>query len=172
MIDPAVRATRVEPHVGQRRIRWPRLRRVGRRGIVALLFFRHHFSCVWAGDSRLYLLRGQHLRQISRDHSRVQELVDQGLLTPEEARRDPRGNVITRAVGAQEQLELDMVHERFLPGDVFLLCSDGLTKTVEDHEIETMLQAPAATAVTALISAALERGAPDNVTVVVIQTHG
>jgi serine/threonine protein phosphatase PrpC len=139
--------------------------------IVALLFFRQHFSCLWAGDSRLYLLRGQELRQISRDHSRVQELVDQGLLTPEEARQDPRSNVITRAVGAEAQLELDMVHERFYAGDLFLLCSDGLTKTVADHEIAAILRSPAETAVAALIGAALDRGAPDNVTVVVVETH-
>jgi serine/threonine protein phosphatase PrpC len=136
--------------------------------VVTLLFFGGYYACIWAGDSRLYCLRDGNLRQINRDHSEVQELVDQGLLEPAEARGHRRGNVITRAVGADETLALDVVHDPVRKDDVFLLCSDGLTKTLEDAEIADMLKRPIASAVDDLIRAALDRGAPDNVTVVAV----
>jgi serine/threonine protein phosphatase PrpC len=137
--------------------------------VVALLFFQRHYACAWAGDSRLYLLRDGILRQVSRDHSHVQDLVDQGILSPEMARHDSRGNVITRAVGAAEQVELDIVHEPYFPNDVFLLCSDGLTKTLADDEIAALLDLPIASAVDGLIASSLDHGAPDNVTAVVVR---
>ncbi len=137
--------------------------------IVALLFFERHYACAWAGDSRLYLLRDGNLQQISRDHSRVQDLVDQGILTAEEARTDSRGNVITRAVGGNEQFEIEVVHGPYLPDDVFLLCTDGLTKSVEDDEIALLLRLPVPEAVDALVNASLLHGTRDNVTVVVVQ---
>jgi serine/threonine protein phosphatase PrpC len=137
--------------------------------VVILMFFQRHYACAWAGDSRLYLLRERHLRQVSRDHSQVQELVDQGVLSPELARHDSRGNVITRAVGADEKLELDVVHEHYLPNDVFLLCSDGLTKALGDDEIIALLDLPTTSAAEALIAASLDHGAPDNVTAVVVR---
>jgi len=137
--------------------------------VVALLFFAGYYACIWAGDSRLYCLREGNFRQINRDHSEVQELVDRGLLDPAEARGHRRGNVITRAVGADETLALDVVHAPVMKDDVFLLCSDGLTKTLEDAEIADMLKRPLASAVDDLMQAALDRGAPDNVTVVAVQ---
>lgn len=137
--------------------------------IVALLFFEQHFACAWAGDSRLYLRRGGHFRQVNRDHSEVQELVDQGILRATEARHHPRGNVVTRAVGAFEKLELEMVQDVLSEDDVFLLCSDGLTKTVEDDEMAALLNQPVDQAVEALIQTALDRGAPDNVTVIAVR---
>jgi protein phosphatase len=137
--------------------------------VVALLFFQRHYACAWAGDSRLYLLRDRVLRQISRDHSHVQDLVDQGILSPEMARHDSRGNVITRAVGAAEKIELEIVHEPYLPNDVFLLCSDGLTKALADEEIAALLDVPIASAADGLIAASLAHGARDNVTAVVVR---
>ncbi len=137
--------------------------------VVALLLFDQHFACAWAGDSRLYLLRERDLRQLSRDHSEVQELVDQGVLAPADARHHPRGNIVTRAIGAHEQLDLEIVHGRAHENDVFLLCSDGLTKTVEDAEIAALLEQPVERAVEAMIAAALAGGAPYNVTVVAIK---
>jgi serine/threonine protein phosphatase PrpC len=138
--------------------------------VVALLVFGQHYACAWAGDSRLYLFRNNRLRQISRDHSEVQEMVDAGLIAPEEARRHPRGNIVTRAVGARDNLVLEMVQDQLRPNDVFLLCSDGLTKELEDDEIAAMLaERPVNEAVDALIGAALERGARDNVTVIVMR---
>jgi serine/threonine protein phosphatase PrpC len=140
--------------------------------VVVLLFFQHHFACAWAGDSRLYLRRDGTLRQISHDHSQVQQLVDEGSLTPEAARRHPLGNVISRAVGADDTLELSIVHERMYENDVFLLCSDGLTKTLDDDRIARLLEQPVAAAAGTLVRETLEYGAPDNVSVVVVQVVG
>lgn len=139
--------------------------------VVALLVFGQHFACAWAGDSRLYLMRDYRLRQITRDHSEVQEMVDQGLLTAAQARTHPRGNVVTRAVGAHDGLQIDKVQDRVRRDDVFLLCSDGLTKMLEDREIAALLGAdrPIEIAVEMLVDAALDRGATDNVTVVGVQ---
>ncbi len=138
--------------------------------IVTLLAFGQHFACAWAGDSRLYLHRNGRLRQISRDHSEVQEMVDCGMLTPEEARTHPRANVVTRAVGAEDDLTLEMVQDQVRAGDVFLLCSDGLTKMLEDSEIAPLAAIrPIDGAVDALIETTLRRGGTDNVTVVMIE---
>lgn len=138
--------------------------------VVALLVFGQHFACTWAGDSRLYVLRDYRLHQVSRDHSEVQELVDQGVLTAEQARSHPRANVVTRAVGAHEKLVLDMMQDRVRHDDVFLLCSDGLTKMLEDGEIAAILSdRPVEMSVEMLVDAALKRGATDNVTVVGVQ---
>ncbi len=137
--------------------------------IVALLLVEQRFACVWAGDSRLYLLRNGRLHQVNRDHSEVQEMVDRGLLRPAEARHHPRGNIVTRAVGAYEKLELEMTEDLICDGDMFLLCSDGLTKTMADDEIAAVLARPVDHAVEALIQTALNRGAPDNVTVVAVK---
>jgi serine/threonine-protein phosphatase Stp1 len=138
--------------------------------IVALLFFGQHYACAWAGDSRLYLLRNGRLRQISRDHSEVQELVDAGEISPEEARYHPRGNLITRAVGAHGELVLEMVQDQLRPDDMFLLCSDGLTKPIDDVDIERLMAGRSPEeAARALVDAALAAGAPDNVTVVAVK---
>jgi serine/threonine protein phosphatase PrpC len=139
--------------------------------VVTLLVFGQHFACAWAGDSRLYLVRDYRLRQISRDHSEVQEMVDHGVLTPEEARTHPRANVVTRAVGAHDALQIDKVQDRVRHDDIFLLCSDGLTKMVEDREIAALLggDRPIEMSVEMLVDKTLERGATDNVTVVGVQ---
>ncbi|MFE0752570.1 PP2C family protein-serine/threonine phosphatase [Inquilinus sp. NPDC058860] len=137
--------------------------------VVVLMIHGGHFACLWAGDSRLYLLRDRQLWQISRDHSYVQDLIDSGILAPEEALHHPEANVITRAVGAAGELELDMEGSTVLPGDVFLLCSDGLTRVVADAEIANLLDAmPPEQAANTLVDLALGRGAPDNVTVVAL----
>jgi serine/threonine protein phosphatase PrpC len=138
--------------------------------IVALLFFGQHYACAWAGDSRLYLMRNGRLRQVTRDHSEVQELVDAGEITAEEARHHPRGNLITRAVGAHDELLLEMVQDQLRPDDMFLLCSDGLTKPVDEAEIERLMRGRAPEeAAQALLEAALAGGAPDNVTVIAVK---
>lgn len=126
--------------------------------------------CLWAGDSRLYRLRGGVLEMISRDHSYVQELVDQGLLDEAGARNHPRSNIVTRAVGVADEVELDMLDLQVLPGDSFLLCSDGLNKTAEDHELLTVLRHVDPYAVVrSLVHLGLTRGAPDNITAVVVK---
>ncbi len=140
--------------------------------VVALLAFDGHFACVWAGDSRAYLFRDGQLRRLSRDHSVVQELTDSGYMTVEDARHSKRANVITRAVGVHKDLVLDVVQGPSDPGDRYLLCSDGLTGLVEDTEIAQILsQSPLDAAAEDLIALTLERGAKDNVTVVIIEAH-
>lgn len=139
--------------------------------VVVLLAYEHQCACLWAGDSRIYRLRDGHLEQLTRDHSHVQELVDQGLLAPEEAHRHPLANVITRAVGSTDDLEIDEVVHPLQVGDLFLLCSDGLNKTVTDEEIVRLLthsEHNCQEAVKAFIHLALMRDASDNVTTVVV----
>jgi protein phosphatase/serine/threonine-protein phosphatase Stp1 len=136
--------------------------------VVVLLVRDGHFACLWAGDSRAYLLRDGALVALTRDHSLVQQLVDAGSLTADQAERHPHANVITRAVGdGEDVLNLDKVTGAVRPGDRFLLCSDGLTKALNGAAIA----AGAATATPAvhLVDAALAAGARDNVTAVVIE---
>ncbi|MEM0929702.1 MAG: PP2C family serine/threonine-protein phosphatase [Pseudomonadota bacterium] len=138
--------------------------------VVALLAFRDHVACLWVGDSRCYRLRGESFEQISNDHSLVQELVDAGHITEHDARSHPRRNVVTRAVGVDPALMVDQRREQVLPGDRFLLCSDGLTGPLEDAEIAHILHTntDSQAASNTLIARALEKQARDNVTVIVI----
>jgi serine/threonine protein phosphatase PrpC len=137
--------------------------------VVVMLAHENQGACLWVGDSRLYRLRHGELEQLTRDHSHVQELVDQGLLSQEEAQEHPLGNVITRAVGSSERLDIDSLHFPLEVGDIFLLCTDGLNKVVKDSEIAyLMVHAERHEIVETLIQTALARGATDNVTVVVI----
>lgn len=140
--------------------------------IVVLIVRNEHFACLWAGDSRAYLLRGGELKQITRDHSLVQELVDAGVVRPEDAESHPRANVITRAVGAgmDGEFEMDKISDRLLPGDRFLLCSDGLCKTLPAHDIATLLATnDGVPPPEVLIAAALAANASDNVTAVTVE---
>lgn len=138
--------------------------------LVALVVFQDAFACVWSGDSRIYrITRSGAIEQMSRDHTEAQELIDRGTLTREEARNWPRRNVITRAIGVFDTPELEMVQGRLEDGDLFLLCSDGLTEHVEDHEIAEIARArPLSKACDDLIELTLERGAKDNVTVIAV----
>lgn len=140
-----------------------------------LRIFDDRFAVGHVGDSRTYLFRSSELRQLTRDHSLVQDQVDQGIITREEARRHRLRNVILRAVGTKEELAVDFVRGRILPGDIFLLCSDGLTDMVEDGTIWKVLSKslPLHEKVELLIDLANRAGGNDNVTVVlseVLQT--
>lgn len=149
------------------------LRGVSMMGSTVVLMATHgdRGLCLWAGDSRLYRLRAGELQAVSRDHSYVQDLQDSGLLSEAEARLHPRANVVTRAVGVQDQLELAGSQFEVLPGDTWLLCSDGLTRTAEDHEIRHVLaHADPYQVVRSLVHLGLTRGAPDNITAIVIKT--
>lgn len=135
--------------------------------VVALLIAQGRFAVFWVGDSRAYLLRDGMLIQLTRDHTQVQELVDRGLLSEESAVDHPMSHVLARAVGVQPQIEVDVVADEVEPGDLFLLCSDGLTGQVTDREILSVLRRHGHDeAVEKLIALTLERGAPDNVTVI------
>ena len=139
--------------------------------VVVLIAYEAQCACLWVGDSRIYRLRDGQLRQLTRDHSHVQELVDQGLIAPENAHRHPLANVITRAVGSADELQIDEVVHPLQAGDLFLLCSDGLNKTVGDEEIARLLAHSdhnCQEAVKAFIHLALMRDANDNVTTVVV----
>lgn len=140
---------------------------------VVVLVFDHQFShCIWAGDSRIYRVRNNKLTRLTQDHSQVEELVQKGLLAPEEAERHPNANVITRAVGASDKLELDLVSDVRLDGDKYLLCSDGLNKVMDDLEIEQLLlNTPLDAIAPLLINTSLERKARDNVTVIVVDNQ-
>ena len=123
------------------------------------------------GDSRVYLLRDGALTQLTKDHSYVQEQVDAGLLTPEQARYHPYSNVITRCVGASETVEADIYQGEMKVGDVFLVASDGLTGMVDDRRLQAMLLARSGPGriVDALIAEANGRGGLDNITAIVVQ---
>jgi len=126
------------------------------------------------GDSRVYLLREGTLTQLTKDHSYVQEQVDAGFLTPEQARYHPYSNVITRCVGASADVEPDTYAGIVKPGDIYLVASDGLTGMVDDRRLQALLQsrAPAQKVVAALISEANGRGGLDNITAIVVRVHG
>jgi serine/threonine-protein phosphatase Stp1 len=135
--------------------------------VVVLMVRGDHYACLWAGDSRCYRLRDGQLVQISRDHSLVQELVDAGAIPPDQADRHPSANVITRAVGSEGELDLDKVSDRLRSGDRFLLCTDGLCKTLPDDEIAALLATSPPT--DRLIEAALAHQSRDDITAVAIE---
>ena len=137
--------------------------------VVSMVLGQRTGVCLWAGDSRLYRLRKGQLSRISRDHSAVQELVDAGVISQGQAENHPNSNVITRAVGGAEQLFVDAAVFAPEGGDIFLLCSDGLYNEVPDDLIRRKLALEPAAAATSLLDAALEHGARDNVTLIVIK---
>ncbi|MCP2088805.1 UNVERIFIED_ORG: protein phosphatase [Paraburkholderia sediminicola] len=140
--------------------------------VIVLLACDRFCGYLWAGDSRLYLYREGQLRQLTRDHSQVEELKSLGVITDEEARHHPAQHMITRAVGATDVLELDDDAIEVADGDVFLLCSDGLSNEISDEEILGVL-----TTVTCerasdeLVDLAIARGGRDNVTAVVVHAE-
>lgn len=136
--------------------------------VVGLAIADGSFRCFWMGDSRAYRLRGGELERLSHDHSLVQNLVDAGMLKPEEADTHQNANLITRAVGVAEKVEVDLIEGEAVSGDLFLLASDGLTRVVPDDELATELSrgSPAEIA-DRLLETVLARGAPDNVSLIV-----
>lgn len=123
------------------------------------------------GDSRAYYISGDGIRRITRDHSLVEDMVRRGDITPEEARTHPQKNLITRALGTEEQVRADFYRQSVKPGDWLLLCSDGLSNVVSDQEMlyEVLHGGPAGECCQRLLDITLSRGAPDNVTCVLFQ---
>lgn len=137
--------------------------------VVALLAEGSRLACVWAGDSRCYLLRGRQLFQLTRDHSLQQQLIDEHGMSAEEAARQPSAQALTRAIGAAEELQLDILELESLPGDVFLLCSDGLYQELGHDQLTAALIRPSAgLALQRLFELALDGRARDNLSAVVI----
>ncbi len=127
------------------------------------------------GDSRAYLLRRGSLEQLTTDHSLVAELVQSGVLTPEEAERHPQRSAITRALGTEATVDVDGFTVVAEPGDLFLICSDGLSTMLSDDEMAAAIESAGCdpdAAADALIRAANERGGEDNVTVVLFEMVG
>ncbi|MBR2687374.1 MAG: serine/threonine-protein phosphatase [Aquamicrobium sp.] len=140
---------------------------------AALLAMDGRFACLWAGDSRIYLVRNGRISQVSKDHSEVQELLDRGVISAEEALTWPRRNVITHAVGVSDQLRIDFQQGVLMAGDVFVLSTDGLTAHVRDAEIEAAVRSAAPQAACrSLLETVLARGGSDNVTIVLVKIGG
>ena len=141
--------------------------------VVAARIQGQRFEVAWVGDSRIYLWDGA-LRQLSQDHSYVQELVDQGAITSEQARSHPHRNVVTQALGVTDPdaLNVETLSGELVPGTQLLLCSDGLTEEVDDAVIARVLahtECSAQECVDGLVAAALDGGGSDNVTVILIR---
>lgn len=141
--------------------------------VVSIAFSGSRVYCAYVGDSRVYRWRGQTLDQITDDHSLANEFIRLGVLKKEDLPSFPYKNVIVRALGLQEHVEVDSFYRTAKPGDRFLLCSDGLTDLVSDEEIADVLRdvGGAKPATEALVAEALELGGVDNVTVMIVDVH-
>ncbi len=137
--------------------------------VASLMLANSHFVGIWAGDSRIYRLRDGEIQMLTADHSIVATLVESGQMTWDEAEQHPQSNAITRAVGVGDELELDKVRGETVPGDRFLICSDGLTKYATFGMLQSALsREPLETVVDRLIQIALDGGGADNISVVVV----
>jgi serine/threonine protein phosphatase PrpC len=140
--------------------------------LVAAAILGHKVYVANVGDSRAYLVNTRGITQITEDHSWVEEQVRAGLLTPEQARRHPQRNLVTRALGSRPTVDVDLFEGEIGEGDRLLLCSDGLTGRVEDPEIASLvLDHPPQEAARRLVALANERGGNDNITVLIISTQ-
>ena len=138
--------------------------------VAVLLIFDDQCCCLWAGDSRLYRMRAGQLRQLSRDQSHVQNMVDRGEILPEAAAAHPMANIVTNLIGAYDELVLEERRDCLQSGDILLVCSDGLSSTLNDTEIADILIGwPVAATADRLIERALDQGARDNVSAVVVE---
>ena len=136
--------------------------------VAALYMNQSRYAGLWAGDCRIYRMRERSLIQLTRDHSPVQDLVDRGVIQASEARSHPMSHIVSRAIGVDTSVEADLTTGELSPGDVFLLCSDGLTAVATDQDIITELAAVEGRAARRLVELALSRGSPDNVTVLTV----
>jgi serine/threonine protein phosphatase PrpC len=140
--------------------------------VVLLLFYDDRVTIAHVGDSRLYRYRGGELELVTRDHSLVQELIDQGYFTAEEARHSGNRNVVTRALGIAPEVDVELQEDVVRTGDVFLLCSDGLNDMVRDEQIRELLARhddDLQRAAQALVDAAVDQGGRDNVSVLLVR---
>lgn len=140
--------------------------------VAAIAAWETRFACFWSGDSRVYRLRRSELQQLTKDHTEVQALLDAAVITEEQAENWPRKNVITQAVGVSKDLSYDVVEGNLADGDLFLLCSDGLTEYFDNAEIEQILSEPDTeldALCVRLVGLAIERGGKDNVSVVIVR---
>jgi protein phosphatase len=140
--------------------------------LVVALFYDNKVTVAHIGDSRLYRLRGTELLQVTKDHSLLQEQIDAGLLTPEQAEQSNHKNLVTRALGVDATVEPEIHDHDALPGDIYLLCSDGLSDMVSDEDIATTLRASGAdlkSCAHQLVNRANEHGGRDNISVILVR---
>ena len=143
--------------------------------LVACLFYDDRISVAHVGDSRIYRRRGDRLEQLTLDHSLLQELVDRGFYSAEEAQRSTNRNYVTRALGVESTVEVEIQEGSVQPGDIYVLCSDGLTDMVEDEDIHLTINTFSAnlqTVAEQLIELANDNGGRDNITVTLAEITG
>ena len=141
--------------------------------MVAAAFYDNRLTVAHVGDSRLYRSREGQLEQVTTDHSLLQELIDKGFYTPEEAKKSLNKNLVTRAMGIELNVAPDLQEEAVVPGDIYLMCSDGLSDLVEDEEIHSTLKTYGEDLETAgkrLVQIANENGGKDNISVILART--
>ncbi|HEY1103107.1 MAG TPA: Stp1/IreP family PP2C-type Ser/Thr phosphatase [Burkholderiaceae bacterium] len=141
--------------------------------VVVALYAHDTLVLAHVGDSRAYRLRQGQLQQVTRDHSYVQEQVDAGLLTPTQALAAPNRNLVTRALGVENRVTVDVASHALAAGDVWLLCTDGLTDMLTDADMAALLALPGNLAhrANALVDAANARGGRDNISVILVGPH-
>jgi len=142
--------------------------------VVSVLAVNDHVALAHVGDSRIYRVRGEAIVQLSRDHSLVQQQMDRGIISPEEAQESQYKHLITRALGIQESVEVEVGEQAVLPGDFLLLCSDGLSDLLEDEEMLAIVRDHAddlEKACQALVDRANYKGGDDNITALLIQAQ-
>jgi protein phosphatase len=141
--------------------------------IVAALFYDNRVSIAHVGDSRLYRLRNERFEQITMDHSLLQELVDRGFYSEDEAQRSTNRNYVTRALGVEQKVEVEVQEAKVMPGDYYMLCSDGLSDMVEDEDIHLTISTFSANLDTVgkqLVQLSNDNGGRDNISVIVAHT--
>ena len=141
--------------------------------IVAVLFYDNRLTCAHAGDSRMYAWRKNRLQRLTADHSVIQEIVESGIYSENEAKASFNPNLVTRALGAEHQLEVDIQERVVEPGDVYLVCSDGLTNMVDEDKIARVLMKRESleACATRLIQLANKGGGDDNISVALVSVN-
>ena len=142
--------------------------------MVAAIFYRDHFITANIGDSRLYLISSGEIRQVTFDHSYVQELVRRGFLTAEEARNNPQKNVITRCIGTEASFEPDVFYTRWNPKDLVILCSDGLCDVLTEKDMLAIVKQTSDldSLCRTLAETAYKKGSTDNISLVLVRNEG
>jgi len=143
--------------------------------LVLAWFYNNRMSVAHVGDSRLYRLRGECFKQLTRDHSLLQEQLDNGIITADQARYAENRNLVTRALGVDPEVDVEVHDYDVRPGDIVLLCSDGLNEMVEDHDIAVTLRtlgSNLALAADHLIQMSNANGGRDNISVILVKVVG